>query len=78
MELRDMCINKVRKNKCKALVVDMCLGSECPFRKTQKQQYETKSKVFKRLSKLEITHQVYIADKYYGGEMTWQKGGRRI
>lgn len=32
MELRDICVNKVRKNQCKRLVVDICLGDKCPFK----------------------------------------------
>ena len=78
MELRDICVNKVRKNKCKRLVVDICLGDKCSFKQTSKQQEEAQRSVFKRLGNLDIIQQVYIADKYYNGSMPWQKGGRRI
>lgn len=78
MELRDICVNKVRKNKCKKLVVDICLGEKCPFRQTGKQQEEAQKSVFKRLSSLDGQLQLYISDKYYNGSMPWQKGGRRI
>lgn len=78
MELRDICVNKVRKNKCKRLVVDICLGDACHFKQTSKQQEEAQRSVFKRLSSLDGQLQLYIADKYYNGSMPWQKGGRRI
>ena len=78
MELRDICVNKVRKNKCKRLVVDICLGDKCPFKQTSKQQEEAQRIVFKRLDSLDLQLQLYIADKYYNGSMPWQKGGRRI
>lgn len=78
MELRDICVNKVRKNKCKRLVVDICLGDKCPFKQTSQQQEQSQRSVFKRLSSLDGQLQLYIADKYYNGSMPWQKGGRRI
>ena len=78
MELRDICVNKVRKNKCKRLVVDICLGHTCPFKQTSKQQEEAQRSVFKRLSSLDEQLQLYIADKYYNGSMPWQRGGIMI
>lgn len=78
MELRDICVNKVRKNKCKRLVVDICLGDKCTFKQTSEQQEQSQRSVFKRLSSLDGQLQLYIADKYYNGSMPWQKGGRMI
>lgn len=78
MELKDICVNKVRKNKCKKLVVDICLGDKCPFKQTSQQQEEAQRSVFKRLGSLDGQLQLYIADKYYNGSMPWQKGGRGI
>ena len=81
MELKDICVNKVRKNKCKKLVVDICLGTndiDKTFKQTSQQQEEVQRSVFKRLSSLDGQLQLYIADKYYNGSMPWQKGGRRI
>ena len=78
MELKDICVNKVRKNKCKKLVVDICLGDKCPFKQTSQQQEEVQRSVFKRLGSLDGQLQLYIADKYYNGSMPWQKGGRGI
>lgn len=78
MEIREICVNKVRKNKCKILVIDICLGDKCPFKQTGKQQQEIRRSVFKRLSSLDGKLQLYISDKYYNGSMPWKKGGRRI
>ena len=78
MESRGMCEKKVRKNKCKILVVDICLDDKCPFKQTKEQQEESQRIIFKRLGSLNREHQLYIADKYYGGDMPWQKGGRVI
>lgn len=76
MKLNGGCINKVRKNKCRKLVVDICLEDKCPFMKTHKQLEESNKYVFRRLSKLDRELQLHISDKYYGGNMPWNKGER--
>lgn len=76
MIAKSSCINKVRKNKCKKLIVDICLGDKCSFRQTENQEKESRKVVFKRLATLDRDLQLYIADKYYGGDMPWNGGGR--
>ena len=78
MMLKGDCINKVRKSKCKKLIVDICLGEKCSFKQTKTQEKESRKLAFDRLAKLDGAQQLYIADKYYGGDMPWQKGGRRL
>ena len=74
MELEEVCVNKVRINKCKVLVVDTCLGNKCPFKITSKQLEESNKYTNTRLATLNSEIQLYIAEKYYGGKMPWLKG----
>lgn len=74
MELKNMCINKVRGNRCSKLIVKSCPGDKCTFMKTPEQQKESYKNSHERLKTLSRETQLYISEKYYGGAMPWNKG----
>ena len=69
------CVGKNKRNGCKKLVVDKCIGESCSFIQTKEQADVSQKKSFERLTSLNQKWQSYIADKYYGGKMPWLKGG---
>lgn len=71
----NFCVGKNKRNECKKLTVDKCIGESCSFKQTKEQADISQEKSFGRLSNLAREHQIYIADKYYGGKMPWSKGG---
>lgn len=73
MELKDVCINRMRGNRCSKLIVNSCLGDKCTFMKTAEEQEKSCKYSLDRLGKLNIETQLYISDKYYGGAMPWKK-----
>lgn len=73
MELKDMCINRTRGNRCSKLIIKSCPGDKCTFMKTTKEQESSCKYSFERLRTLSRDTQLYIADKYYGGSMPWKK-----
>lgn len=73
MELKDMCINKTKGNRCSKLIVKSCPGDKCTFMKTAQQQKESCKYSHERLGTLNRETQLYISDKYYGGAMPWKK-----
>lgn len=77
MKVNNICIGQTKNNGCKRLTVNKCSGENCSFIQTRKQLEESNKYSFNRLSSLNKEHQVYIADKYYGGLMPWDKGGER-
>lgn len=76
MNLDNKCVYKIRRNRCKVLIVRNCLGDKCPFKKTKKQQSEMEKATFKRLASLDKIKQVHIAEKYYNSSMPWQSKRR--
>ena len=73
MELKDMCINKVRGNRCSKLIIKSCPGDKCTLMKTAEQQKESCKNSHERLKRLNRETQLYISEKYYGGAMPWKK-----
>lgn len=59
--------------KCTWLTVYNCQGEECTFKRTCKEDFDSIQCAHQRLSSLNISKQSYIAKKYYGGSMPWNK-----
>lgn len=75
MARNNFCVGQNKHNRCKILTVDKCIGESCSFKQTKEKANSSQKKSFERLSNLTRDHQIYIADKYYGGKMPWSKGG---
>ena len=60
---------------CKILDIKECMGENCSFFKTAKQQKADRAKAYLHIASLGYLKQRNIADKYYGGKMPWLKGG---
>jgi hypothetical protein len=75
MAKNNFCIGQNKHCRCKILTVDKCIGESCSFKQTKEQAEISQEKCFRRLSNLGREHQIYIAEKYYGGKMPWSKGG---
>jgi hypothetical protein len=75
MRKNNFCIGKNKRNGCKKLSVDKCIGESCSFIQTKEQAGDSQKKSFERLASLDKEDQCDIADKYYGGKMPWLKGG---
>lgn len=71
----NFCIGKNKRNGCKKLTVDKCIGESCSFKQTKEQTDSSQRKSFERLASLSRENQIYIAEKYYGGKMPWIIGG---
>lgn len=71
----NFCVGKNKRNGCKKLTVDKCIGESCSFKQTKEQADISEKKSFERLTSLSNKYQSYIAEKYYGGKMPWSKGG---
>lgn len=75
MSENNFCMGKNKRNGCKKLTVDKCIGESCSFIQTKEQANSSQRKSFERLASISNECQSYIADKYYGGKMPWIKGG---
>lgn len=71
----NFCVGKNKRNGCKKLTVDKCIGESCSFKQTKEQADSSQRKSFERLASLSRENQIYIAEKYYGGKMPWIIGG---
>lgn len=76
MTKNNFCIGHTKRNGCKKLTVEKCMGESCSFIQTKEQADDSQKKSFERLSTLDKALQIYISDKYYGGKKPWMKGGK--
>jgi len=67
------CSALCKNGKCTRLKVFNCQGEECTFKRDRKGDFDSIQCANQRISSLEITTQIYIAQKYYGGSMQWNK-----
>lgn len=58
-------------NGCVALNEDYCKNGDCAFFKTKEKAKQDLEKANKRLASLPREEQEGIADKYYGGKISW-------
>lgn len=58
------CVHRVGKVKC--------IGVDCPFRTTARNEKEQELSWKERLCSLSENEQNKIAEKYYGGKMPWR------
>jgi hypothetical protein len=57
--------------RCIWLAVPVCRGKRCALKRTPKENRESLLYVYHRLSGLDISIQIQIAQKYYQGSMPW-------
>lgn len=62
-----------KSRKCARLTVYYCQGEEYTFKQTCKEEIDLIQYAYNRLSSLDSSMQRYIAKKYYGGLMPWNK-----
>ncbi len=72
---KNICNGLSNSNRCKKLNVNTCTRMTCAFYQTMEQERASRQKTFSRLASLDKEQQIYIAEKYYGGETPWLKGG---
>lgn len=75
MKKDKFCLYITRRNGCRKLTVEKCLGKSCSFVQSIDQVKASHKKSFERLASLDKKQQRHIADKYYAGKMPWIEGG---
>ncbi|NLP28760.1 MAG: hypothetical protein GX370_08400 [Clostridia bacterium] len=63
--------------RCSWLTLANCRGSQCMIRRTPEENNKSLQHVNERLLSLDISTQIHIAKKYYGGSMPWN-GGKTV
>jgi Tfp pilus assembly PilM family ATPase len=66
------CCALTEKGRCTRLALYICQGNECTFKQTRKEGGDSLQHVYQRISSLDISKQMHIAQKYYGGTMPWK------
>lgn len=57
--------------KCAWLLVPVCLGENCPFKRSYQENIKAIEHSFRRISSLDNVSQSCIAKKYYSGSTPW-------
>lgn len=61
------------RGRCNRLTLSICQGKKCNFRRTEKEDIDSFQYAYQRLLSLDISMQIQIAEKYYGGSMPWNE-----
>lgn len=61
------------KGGCTRLTLFVCQGKGCTFKRTIEEDINSLKYAHKCLAKLDISKQIEIAKKYYGGSMPWKE-----
>jgi hypothetical protein len=61
------------KGRCTRLSLPVCQGEGCTFKRNSKEDNNSLQHVYQRLSSLDLSVQIQIAKKYYGGLMPWSE-----
>jgi hypothetical protein len=72
------CCALSERGRCTRLTVYNCQGEQCRFKRTCKEDTESLQYAHNRLSTLDISVQLKIAKKYYGGTMPCNRANERL
>lgn len=67
------CCALTERGRCTRLELYICQGNECTFKRTSREDSDSLEHVYQRISSLDISMQMHIAKKYYGGTMPWKE-----
>ena len=65
------CSALTTRGRCNRLTLSICQGEGCTFRSSCKEDINSLEYAYKRLRALELSLQIHIAKRYYGGEIPW-------
>ena len=68
----------IKDGECRVLLNTKSCGLTCPFHKTSAAAAQSNARSAARLRSLEPYEQLAIAERYYGGDMPWRRGGGAV
>ncbi|MBL4937600.1 hypothetical protein JK636_17940 [Clostridium sp. YIM B02515] len=67
------CSALTTRGRCTRLTLSICQGEGCTFKHSCEEDINSFEYAYKRLAALDLSLQIRIANRYYGGEMPWSE-----